>query len=1034
MKKWRLTHRILLLALAPVWIITVLVTLLVVVGGTAEIDGALKLRGTVIVRQLAPASEYGAFSGNRDVLQALTQAVMREDDAKAVMITDAQHRVLAVSGTPSRFSQAHQGAVDQAQVLHSAKDALVFAAPIYQDARQGVGFGLLDQAATTPANAGKLLGVAYLELSTANSQHSKNLFILVSLLIGALGSASATLLALRMSRDITRPLLSLLGGVNQMAEGKLDTRIPTHSTGELAELENGFNLMAAELQNSHEEMRKVNVNLELLVAHRTQQLKVRNLALEELSITDQLSRAQAEAANIAKSQFLANMSHEIRTPMNGIIGMTHLALQTPLDTRQRNYLENVETAAKGLLGVINDILDFSKIEAGKVGFEQIDFLLEDVLYGVTDLAVIKAQKKGLELLFRIDAQVPHAMVGDPLRLRQILTNLVDNAIKFTEHGEVTVSISTVAVDANNAELRFAVTDTGLGLNAEQIGRLFTAFTQADNSTTRKYGGSGLGLTICKRLVELMSGQMDVSSAPGVGSTFSFTARFGLRAGHMPRATATVPMDTLRVLVVDDNASARDIFQGMLQSLQIEAVCVTGGLQAIEALEQAQLASKPFGLVMVDWHMPNIDGVETIRRIQADLGLCKPPVCMMVTAHSREELLRQIQATGVSIDGLLIKPVAPSTLYDSIMTALGMDPGPSRNTVAGRGARTDVETALRGAHILLVEDNDMNREFALEILGRAGIQVDVASNGREALEKIDCFHYDGVLMDCQMPVMDGFEATRSIRADGRFAALPVIAMTANAMAGDRERCAAAGMNDHVAKPIDIDLLFLTLARWMKPRTGTDVSFATPPQTQTNSMPAVADLDIAKVVERIGDDGDLFRNMLRWFYDGQADFVRSMRAAIATGDHVTALRLVHTLKGAAGDIGATPLCEAVKRLEAAMRTPSTNQTPILVDAVEALLVQQLANIHRAIAPPTETPPIEGSTAGEAPMNDLLQEMAKLLRNDDAQALELLAPLAVLVRGSAHVDEYRRLERLVERFSLHEALLVLQGIAASMNITLD
>ncbi len=1035
MKSWRITHRILLLALAPIWIITVLLTLLVVVGGITEIDGALKLRGTVIVRQLAPASEYGAFSGNREVLQALAQAVMREDDAKAVMITDAQHRVLAVSGTPGKFSQAHTGMIDRAQVLHSDKDALVFAAPIYQDARQGDGFGLLDQATTSPANAAKLLGTAYLELSTADSQRSKNLFILVCLLIGALGTASATVLALRMSRDITRPLLSLLGGVNQMAQGKLETRIPTQSTGELAELENGFNLMAAELQSSHEAMLKVNTNLEQLVAHRTQQLKDRNLALEQLSKTDQISREQAEAANTAKSAFLANMSHEIRTPMNGIIGMTHLALQTPLDARQRHYLQNVESAAKGLLGVINDILDFSKIEAGKVSFEKIDFQLEDVLYGVTDLAVIKAQKKGLELLFRIDAQVPHAMVGDPLRLRQILTNLVDNAIKFTEHGEVTVSISTVAVDTHSAELRFAVSDTGVGLDAAQIGRLFTAFTQADNSTTRKYGGSGLGLTICKRLVELMSGQMDVTSEPGIGSTFSFTARFGLRAAHRARTAAPAPMDTLRVLVVDDNASARDIFHGMLQSLQIEAVCVTGGLQALDALEQAHQAGKPFGLVLVDWHMPRIDGVETIRRIQTEKNLPSPPMCMMVTAHSREELLRQVQESGVNIDGLLIKPVAPSTLYDSITTALGLEAAPIRQTAANRSAaRSDVEAALRGAHILLVEDNDMNREFALEILTRAGIQVDVAGNGQEALEKIDCFHYDGVLMDCQMPVMDGFEATRSIRADGRFAALPVIAMTANAMAGDRERCAAAGMNDHIAKPIDIDLMFLTLARWIKPRIGADAVFAKPEVPQTTPMPQVTELDVAKVMARIGDDGDLFRNMLRWFHDGQTDFAHNLRSALAGGDHATAHRLAHTLKGAAGDIGATRLNQAAQKLEVALLAPSAAAPLGLVDAVEALLAPLLADIRHAITPAAGALPLDGPLDGAGELDVLMREMAKLLRNDDAQALELLAPLAAHIKRGGQAEAFRRLEGLVAGFSLHAALTVLQGIASAMNVTLD
>ena len=1029
MKNWRLTHRILFLALAPIWIITILVTLMVVVGGITEIDGALKLRGTVIVRQLAPASEYGAFSGNREVLQALTQAVMREDDAKAVMVTDAQHRVLAVSGKPGPFSQSHVGTVAQAQVLHHDDDALVFAAPIYQDLRQVDSFGLLDQ--SPQVRTPKLLGMAYLELSTINSRRSKNLLIFVSLLIGALGTASATVLALRMSRDITRPLLSLLGGVTQMAQGKLETRIPAQSTGELAELEDGFNLMATKLQSGHAALLQVNANLEQLVAHRTQQLRDRNLALEQLSATDHLSREQAEAANRAKSEFLANMSHEIRTPMNGIIGMTHLALETTLDGRQRHYLENVATAANGLLGIINDILDFSKIEAGKVSFEQIEFQLEDVLYGVTDLAVVKAQKKGLELLFRIDAQVPHAMVGDPLRLRQILTNLVDNAIKFTERGEVTLSISTLTMDADGVELRFAVTDTGVGLDPVQIGRLFTAFSQADSSTTRKYGGSGLGLTICKRLVELMSGQMGVTSEPGAGSTFYFTSRFLLPTGQAARAAVPASMETLRVLVVDDNASARDIFHTMLQALHVDVVCVTGGLQAMEALLHAQQAGTPFGLVLVDWHMPSMDGVETIRRIQTDRRLQTTPTCILVTAHSREELRMRVQEAEVSIDGLLVKPVTPSVLYDSIMTALGMEIEPRRHALSGRGTRTDVETALRGAHILLVDDNDMNREFALEILGRSGIQVDVARNGKEALEKIDCFHYDGVLMDCQMPVMDGFEATRRIRADGRFAALPVIAMTANAMMGDRERCVSAGMNDHIAKPIDIELMFQTLARWVTPRAGADLAFAKPFLPKTTPIPNIAGLDVAKVMDRIGADGELFNHMLGWFVAGQSNYAHNMRAAIATGDRHTAQRLAHTLKGAAGDIGATRLNQAARQLEQALAAPTDTVPPALLDAVDDLLVQQLADIARAV------PPFGGAQpagVGDATLTALLREMARLLAEDDAQALDLTAPMAALADGHALAPDFFRLKGLIENYSLSEARILLVGMAEKMDIKLD
>ena len=781
-------------------------------------------------------------------------------------------------------------------------------------------------------------------------------------------------------------------------------------------------------------MLEVNANLEQLVAVRTEQLEERNRALEQLSFTDQASRAAAEAANTAKSEFLANMSHEIRTPMNGIIGMTHLALQTRLDGRQRNYLENVEVAAKGLLGIINDILDFSKIEAGKVSFEHIEFRLEDVLHGVTDLAVVKAQKKELELLFKIDADVPLAMVGDPLRLRQILTNLVDNAIKFTEHGEVTISISPVAVGAETVDLRFAVSDTGVGLSQEQIGRLFNAFSQADNSTTRRYGGSGLGLTISKRLVELMSGEMGVTSEPGAGSTFFFTARFGLQAGPIQGAVDGMPVGPLRVLVVDDNASARDIFQGMLQSLHVEAVCVTGGLQALDALEQAQKAGEPFGLVLVDWHMPNIDGVETIRRIQADRVLATTPMCMMVTAHSREEVLRQVQDSGVNIDGLLIKPVAPSTLYDSIMTALGNETGPGAHPRSERDVRADVARALSGAHILLVEDNDMNREVALEILGRAGIQVDVASNGQEALDKIDRVQYDAVLMDCQMPVMDGFEATRLIRAQPRFATLPVIAITANAMTGDREKCAAAGMNDHIAKPIDMDLMFSALARWVRPGTPAALATIKQPAPRTTPVPYVSGLDSRRALGRIGRDGDLFCRMLGWFRDGHSSNGTEIRAAIAAGDRSTAHRLAHSLKGAAGSIGATALFEAAKKLEHALRPESGLVPQTLVTEVEESLVLQLVEIERALPPVAGALPAASGPIDAAELAPLLREMAKLLVDDDAEALNRVASLAVHGPGSGLEEDFRCLVELVENFSLREALTLLDAIAAKMDIKLD
>jgi len=494
------------------------------------------------------------------------------------------------------------------------------------------------------------------------------------------------------------------------------------------------------------------------------------------------------------------------------------------------------------------------------------------------------------------------------------------------------------------------------------------------------------------------------------------------------------MHALRVLVVDDNASARDIFHDMLGSMQVKAICVTDGIQALIALEQAQQAGEPFELVLVDWHMPSIDGVETVRRIQSDPNLATTPMCMMVTAHSREELLRQVESSGISIDGLLIKPVGPSTLYDSIVSALGNDAGQHHRTLVGRVARADVEAALRGTHILLVEDNDMNRQFAMEVLGRAGIQVDVAGNGQEALEKIDCFHYDGVLMDCQMPIMDGFEATRRIRVDGRFAELPVIAMTANAMAGDRERCAAAGMNDHIAKPIDIDLMFLTLARWIKPRVGTNLSFAMPCAPPLTTIPSIAELDLATVMGRLGGDGDLFHSMLGWFHKDQSAYAASMQAALAEGDRLAAQRLAHTLKGAADGIGAVRLFQAAERLEQALRWSPDSVPPALFDTVEDLLLLQLAEIERALGPVAGASRATNSPDGEAALIPLLREMAKLLADDDAQAMELNEPLAALVEGGALAEDFRRLAELIESYSLNEALAVLHGIAKEMNIQLD
>ncbi len=503
----------------------------------------------------------------------------------------------------------------------------------------------------------------------------------------------------------------------------------------------------------------------------------------------QQARQLAEDATQLKSDFLANMSHEIRTPMNIILGMAHLALEQQPERRQRNYLEKIQTSAQNLLGIINDILDFSKIEAGKMQLEHIDFYLEDILQRLADQAMFRAQEKGLELLFDLNPQVPTALIGNPLRLSQILHNLLSNAIKFTEHGEITLRIRVEQQQEQQVWLQFEVNDTGIGMNAEQQQRLFQAFSQADSSTSRKYGGTGLGLNICKQLTELLGGSIGLDSEFGVGSTFYFRLPFALQQQQRLLTTDSTSVQGMSVLVVDDNPTARDIIQAMLQSLKFCADTAANGPAALTQIQAAHAAGTPYQLVMMDWKMPGMDGIETIRQIQQQAGQ-QAPFFVMVTAYNRDELLEK--AAELSIQAVLVKPLTPSTLLDSILTAFGQQALLPTRRVSSEQAYRQAITALQGAYLLLVEDNPVNQEMAAEILQNAGIRVDIANNGAEAIAMISRIQYDGVLMDCQMPVMDGFEACRRIRLlhpDGK---LPVLAMTANAMVGDKEKCLAAGI--------------------------------------------------------------------------------------------------------------------------------------------------------------------------------------------------------------------------------------------------
>jgi two-component system, sensor histidine kinase and response regulator len=522
------------------------------------------------------------------------------------------------------------------------------------------------------------------------------------------------------------------------------------------------------------------------------------------------AREAAEAANRTKSDFLANMSHEIRTPMNAIIGMTYLAQRANPTARQQAYLTKIGIASQSLLSIINDILDFSKIEAGKLGLEHITFSLNEVLRNLVDIVGQKAEEKGIALVFSGARDVPRFVIGDPVRLGQILINLVNNAIKFSDKGEIVVRVAAEDVAPDQLRLAFSVCDSGIGMSAEQVANLFQSFNQADTSFTRKYGGTGLGLAISKQLCELMGGSISVESQLGKGSTFLFSASFGIVADEQQLIVREEPKENplkRSILIVDDSEIARNMLLGMVEANGFLARAVSSGEEAQSALVRGAQVGKPFELVVIDWRLPGIDGIETSRRIKAHATLRPIPAVLIISAFESEEIMRDL--SDPSFDGFLVKPITEALLMRTIASICGKRvEGPASGLPSAHG---QIPSELAGRRVLLVEDNEMNRDVAGELLQDLGIRVAFAANGREGADRVLAEAFDLVLMDIQMPVMDGLAATRLIRSDARFHQLPIIAMTAHAMSGDRERSLEAEMNDHLTKPINPDSLAAMLSR-------------------------------------------------------------------------------------------------------------------------------------------------------------------------------------------------------------------------------